>query len=216
METQKAVKALFITAVLTAALSLGFRAGGGEMVQIWALVFAVTAAGSFTLAIVLPKYSKANQSTKLFSAVVSLGLALILLGASFTLLHKVNGLIADDLNKNGPGEFMASCWSNTVGTITGGKIATISITKNGVEETLDVESNAGRVVGAIFLVVISYVIAGRGFINSIPDSTKEWFSKLMAWLIILAIIGGVGYGLYKLGAFEWGMDLIESKMPAGK
>lgn len=212
METSKAVKALFLATLLTAILSLGLRTSDDEMIQSWALVLAVASAGAFTLAIVLPKYSKMNQSTKLISGFVNLGLMILLFGASFTILHKVNGLIAIDLQKSGPGEFMASCWSNTSGVVTGTKIATLSIKEGGVEQTLDVEANAARVVGGIFLVVISYIIAGRGLINSIPQETKDASMKLLAWTIFLAIIVSIGYGLYRWGAWEWFYSIVKNKI----
>lgn len=211
METKKAIKALFIIAFVTAIMSLGLRTSGGEIIQIWALVLAVASAGAFTLAITLPKYSKENQSTKLFSALVNLGLMILLFGTSFTLLHKINGLIAIDLQKNGPGQFMASAWSNTSGVVTGAKVATMSIKKDGVVQTLDVEANAARVVGAIFLVVISYIVIGRGFMNSIPPETKASFVKFFGWIIILAVLSAIGYVLYKVGLFEWVTELIKSK-----
>lgn len=203
METKKWTTGLFITAFTTALLSLGFRTGNGTMVQIWALVSAVVSAGTFILATTIPRYSRENQTTKLFTGMVNLCLAILMFGVIFTLLHKVNGLVADDIKTNGPGQFMASCWSNTSGAITGAKSATISIIEDDVESTLDVESNAPRVIGMIFLIVISYIVLGRGLINSIPQETKAGFIKVISWLIIIAIVTIVGYVLYKIDAWEW-------------
>ena len=202
MEISKISKRVYIITGMTAVLSLGFRTGDAKIIQIWSVLLAVTSAGALTLAFAIPRYSKENQSTKLFSGLINLGLMILMFGASLTVLQKVNGLIAEDLRNNGPGQLMAECYSNTLGVINGTKIATILIKTEGVEETLVIEGNAPRICGAIFLIVLSYIVVGRTMINSIPQGAKDGFTKFILWIIILAIIGGLLYLAYRYNAWD--------------
>jgi hypothetical protein len=196
-ETRDQVKFWTILAALALGLlSIGAHAAGKN--NSFTLCCDILSASCWILWIRMKLFPSETYQDKVFAsmifvAITTCALLLAILLASFT-HNKIGESIASINIKALMSEFqenIRSLWK--------GFIATKDAMRNGSIDPIRRNGIAFVWIVAIFgLMVTTGTIFKQGLVNTIPDGFKEGTRKLMAWSLILAILGGIAYGAWKL------------------